>query len=607
MPRHSWEGRRGAWEHDAEAAIDWGGGSCSDSEDEVETEVTPGMEFVKMQLRLLFHSTLSAAAFCVTMWWAAKAGITEAEKYGLKPGSSSGHYHRKVKKILGWNCKDRFYELITPGHGKHDLERRPHVVPTIPGHEQLAQDIKDLDDNVEKLRSRLATDGGLPPSYYHHPVVQGARADELVWPIAIYLDGVPYSHTDGVIGWWMINLISGQRYCYAILRKRNLCQCGCRGWCTYWHFFAMTRWSMRSLAVGLYPDSRHDLTPWIESDTSRLAKAGSPTAVKCAMLYIKGDWMEFATTVGLPMWGDGTRPCFCCNGFGDDLYETGGNSMEALRWHVNEEHDYFHACDRCEKHVRLLRQRDVTSIVRNLRYDKRTKDSSAGRTLMQAIVVNTVHLKLGDRLEPSYTLPDVGALEEISTFPTTIVFWRRSVETLTRHRNPVFDPEIGITPARSLTVDVLHAFFLGIMNMWAKVTIWKLILSGCYGNYGTQDENALAATLVLRDLLMAFYKKHHEEHREDAITRVADLTVKMLGSANEKKLKTKGAETWGVALFLIYELPKRMSMLGGDGERLLQAGKQLEKIVRIWKANDWTMPRPAAQESAHAYPTSCYF
>ena len=55
MPSHSWDGRRGNWEEHDDAELDWPAGDCSDSDDEVrETEMTPGMEFVKVLLRLLF-------------------------------------------------------------------------------------------------------------------------------------------------------------------------------------------------------------------------------------------------------------------------------------------------------------------------------------------------------------------------------------------------------------------------------------------------------------------------------------------------------------------------------------------------------------------------
>ena len=74
----------------------------------------------------------------------------------------------------------------------------------------------------------------------------------------------------------------------------------------------------------------------------------------------------------------------------------------------------------------------------------------------------------------------------------------------------------------------------------------------------------------------------------------------MLGTADDPKIKTKAAETWGVFLFLISELRIRQSMVGAEAERLIHAGDMLEKIVRTWKAYDWIIPRSAAQENAHA-------
>ena len=321
---------------------------------------------------------------------------------------------------------------------------------------------------------------------------------------------------------------------------------------------------------------------------------------KCALIYIKGDWMEFATTVGLTPWGDALRPCYDCCAFGAEMFSTNGISLEELRWYLNQEQDYFIACDRCEHFVILRDQSDIGTIMEFLRYDKRDK-GSLGRTLTRHVLVNGIRLKLGDRLEPSYSLPDIGALEEIVVFPKTIVFWRRSEENMTRHRNPIFDKELGVTPSRSLTVDVLHAFFLGVLNTWCKIAVWKLILCGAYGNCGNVGENLFASTLVLRDALMRFYVSYKGENPTENITRVADLTAKMLGSANKPKMKTKGAETWGVALFLISEIRTRITMLGEDGDRLLQAGMMLERIVRIWKANDWTIPRSVAKEHAHAH------
>ena len=47
-------------------------------------------------------------------------------------------------------------------------------------------------------------------------------------------------------------------------------------------------------------------------------------------------------------------------------------------------------------------------------------------------------LRAGDRLEPSKNVPDVGAFFVfIVAFPVVVLFWRATMETSARHRNPL--------------------------------------------------------------------------------------------------------------------------------------------------------------------------
>ena len=104
MAAHAWENRSTTEGEEEDDDLDrWG--VCSDPDDEdVEPESTPGMDFARMMLRLLFTGTLSAMTFCILMWYAGRAGIAEAVPYGKAPGGKTGHYSRKVKSILGWKC-----------------------------------------------------------------------------------------------------------------------------------------------------------------------------------------------------------------------------------------------------------------------------------------------------------------------------------------------------------------------------------------------------------------------------------------------------------------------------------------------------------------------
>ena len=144
-------------------------------------------------------------------------------------------------------------------------------------------------------------------------------------------------------------MISFKRYLIATLRKRTMCHCGCRGWCTLWHFFRMIWWSLRALADGAMPASRHDQEPWTRNDAERAGRAGEALGFKCALIYLKLDWAEASSSFGFPTWSDALRPCFACNAFGSTMFAMTGITVDHLQsWIENDDADYFRSCDNCE-------------------------------------------------------------------------------------------------------------------------------------------------------------------------------------------------------------------------------------------------------------------
>ena len=598
MAAYAWENRQLEEESGSEDEL-WRH-IMDEGEEDIDTTVTPGMEFVRAMLHLIYTSTLSAKTFCVLMWLAARAGIAEAAPYGLPPNAPSGHYMRKIRRKLGWLKTKKFLYMHIPGQGKHDLERTTMTLPILPGHEQFVDDMAEPNNPVPSMLQRMKDEDELPPSYHHHPVVQGAGS-QAVYPVAIFLDGVAYSLTDAVIGFWLVSLVCGRRFLIATVRKRNLCSCGCKGWCTFYHIFLMLHWTLQAFKRGQHPSARYD-GPWEDgADDFRKLLSDQLFGFLCCLMYIKGDWMELGVTIGLPTWKDALRPCWACNCFVDNMYKVQGLSFEDIVWAINEDQDYFEACTRCEHIVLLRNTEDKRSIVRYLRYDKR-KTGARGRALTRDVLVNGVNLRSNDRLEPSKQLPDVGGLDGITNFPLEVIFWRSSDSTLSRHRNPIFDPELGVTPKKSLVVDVLHAVFLGILLCWCRIAIWSLILCGAYGHSGANHEHIVAAVMVIRSHLMRFYKTYERENPGETLTRLADLTPSMLGTSSDQQLKTKGGETWGFALFIFSELKTKHCMLGAEGQRLLHAGDMVVGTIKIWKSNPWKIPRAQAKDPTTTRP-----
>jgi hypothetical protein len=93
---------------------------------------------------------------------------------------------------------------------------------------------------------------------------------------------------------------------------------------------------------------------------------------------------------------------------------------------------------------------------------------------------------------------DVADFENICVFPTPVLFWNCHLETLARNRNPIFDPAIGVYVQTHVTVDILHALFLGVALTFCKEVVWKLILAGAWGSYGAQEEMYHTAVLAIR-------------------------------------------------------------------------------------------------------------
>ena len=63
---------------------------------------------------------------------------------------------------------------------------------------------------LAKLREATEADR-FPPSFHSHPVVE-AHPDEAVLPLSLFIDAVPYSVTDSIIGFWLINMLTARRH-----------------------------------------------------------------------------------------------------------------------------------------------------------------------------------------------------------------------------------------------------------------------------------------------------------------------------------------------------------------------------------------------------------
>lgn len=557
-------------------------GSESDTVDDDPSSSTAAAAdaFVEELLDHYMMSVISAKTFCVLCHWAAKAGMLgQVASYALPPGKDTGKYQEYLNRQLGFS-RNRMAEYRLPVVGRRicDIDRTQFDLAVRPGHELLHEELED--DPSVLLRLREANeDGDLPRCYYEHPVVRNTSDDVL--PVAIYIDGVAYSQSDTVLGFWLVNLITGARHVMALVRKRIVCKCGCRGWDTYFPVLVWLKWSVSCLAEGRFPTSRHDGSPWTDHDNLwRADFSGQRLAMKAAVIQLRGDWSEFCDRYGFPNWGSGLRPCFLCACAGPALYATEGASAVALGWHDNEDAEYDAACERCEIRVTVTASNHA-QIVALLQYDKR-RTGPRGRALAAALP--GLGLRQHDRLEPTAELPDVAAFDELVDFPIVVVFWRRSEETLCQHRCPLWDDNLGLSPSKSIALDLLHTLFLGSMLEWAKFAVWKLLQAGVWGSVEGTDAVQLAVHR-LRAHLKEWYGHWERSNKPERLTQITDLKGSMLGTAQNPKLTTAGLETWGFCLFLVDVMERehqRPHLV--DGAIWLESGQLLVRYVRLLKS-----------------------
>ena len=252
-----------------------------DEADDFADTTSPINMFMEFCQLLLLLRTLTAKDYCILMYLAGKMGIAAARKHGLKPGSPSGHFNRKVEKVLGFYTDTDMYVVSMPGRTSKAVTRTVTSCPTFIPHELVEDECKDNDvffDTLEVMVDNM----DLPPAYYSHPVVLASTGP--VCPLAIFIDAVPYSHTDSIVGWWVVNLVTNKRHLFCTLRKKACCKCGCRGWCTFHVIFTFLRWSLEACAKKKYPCERHDGMPWTADDIANARDTLGDSEMSCFLI-----------------------------------------------------------------------------------------------------------------------------------------------------------------------------------------------------------------------------------------------------------------------------------------------------------------------------------
>ena len=574
------------------------GGEDAANYDEV-TQEEAATELADLLVDLKFKGVLNATQTCMLCFWCHRAGVKSdlIKKLSVRPDSQSGWFSTHFNRVLGVRSDDidePYYEMDVVGYNRGQAVRCSRLVPIWPPLEAIDEEYRRNPGLPARLTAAIDA-CELPPKYLSHRVVRDNVSGVPVFPIAFYADAVAFMRTDGVLGLWVLNLVSGVRHLCCVLRKSELCTCGCRGWDSIVCVMAALGWSFDAAATGVHPSSRHDRAPWKDSDAGRELVAGTALGFKLCCLFFKNDLMENVTTYGFPSWATLEDPCLLCHCTRGNMYSVRGLSLVSLPWAEKSFAEYKAACASCERWVTMLDDEIYRRVRAALEYDKR-EQGNRGRCLL--VDIPELSLRKGDRLEPHLGMLDVSEFDRMPGPVRVVLFWRRAHETMARRRNPLFSDTSEITPS-IFVPDWLHALSLGVYKYFVSQLFHALIDVNAFDCIPRPREVLLRDSVgVIREMLFAWYRREAAEGRP-IVEKVQNLTPEMVGDSADHALGTWGHETNGILKFSASLFAQRGARLPQEQRPHYEHGLKtllaVHTFITTYKKKD---PPPAAKQDA---------
>jgi len=238
-----------------------------------------------------------------------------------------------------------------------------------------------------------------------------------------FSDAVPHTKRDSFFAFYWSNILDGERILICALRKKDLCRCGCRGFCTLGQVMRVISWSFNCLATGKFPGQRHDQTPF-EHGSARQELAGKSLAggLVGALVEMRADLLEIVGACGFKQWSNVDHPCFLCESSRAQLYEFPIN-MRAHQWVLRDASSYNHSVQQA------LMKREITTpamlrTLADLLWFGPRSGGMPGLSLREAFP--EIDLPAGTRLIETGPLQDIHRVSEVD-LPATLTFLIRRV------------------------------------------------------------------------------------------------------------------------------------------------------------------------------------
>lgn len=558
------------------------------------TAAEAGEELYLWLVELKLKGVLSARQTCLLAYYASLAGaVGQVSSLAAHPEKQSGEYSRVFDKAvpLGSASDEEKYKVSVASKSRITAGREQIDIPINVPHEIFVEEFLDTDEASQMLATAKAQKE-LPPAYTTHPLVV-ACPDEEVHPLCLYLDGVAFSRTDTLLGISVYHMLTQRNHVIAVLRKSEMCSCGCRGWDSLYPLLEAIAWSLRAMAAGRYPSERHDKKPWQSADFGRASFGGEELGWRAAVILIKGDWAEYAHSLGFPTSADNRAPCPLCVTDKASLFQLRGYSAQGMPNVLRTQAAYEAACSACEKEVIIDNQDDFIRVRAALSYDMRSH-GFRGRTLSAAIP--SLGLEKNVRLEPIPERPDPGEFDA-GGLPMRTVWWRASQETAVRRRNPLFGPGTYVTP-QCMSVDWLHTLSLGVFQFFLGPLFWVLLSTNAFRVKGPEASLPELGLARMKQLLFEWYNSEAACGRHHC--RVQNITMSMLGCAEEPELKLHAAETNGLVPFGSFLLSSYADTVGAQLAQWRTGMADLMTILSVVREFKNVVPEAAARRFCKA-------
>ena len=524
------------------------------------------------------HGKLTARSLCTIAWHATRAGAKGIEDLALDPSSSNAAAH--VRRAVGARAKSTFYWFDLPLWDHKEEERLLFSFPICLPHEEFASlyKLSPSDFHVEECEDVF----DLPPQYYTHEVYQ--EHQHMACPIGYFSDAVPHTNRDSFFAYYWSNSLTGKRHLICSVRKKDVCQCGCKGHCTMGGLLRVIAWSFAVLARGEHPEVRHDGTPFAEDD-HRLLLRGTPLAQGRvgALVEMRADLLEIVQACGFKTWQNIDSPCFACMTNRDALF-----SFPASMDSADDSWQDRTAASHQAAIMASIRKRMVNTEEEMVQLREAMSCDGGFGGLALDKDYPALDLQKGFRLMEEGPVTDIHNLKDLA-LPAVLTFFDSKGAAVLNHVCPLLISVPGFS-IEHIALDAMHILDLGVTQYLVGAVLARLVSNNFVGSTARYKERRNLDNIIgLRRRMKTYYLNTTRERGR--MTEVGRLTLPMLSMGTKKKkdgtstkshprLKAKAAETRHLLPMLSQIIAENPGKMGAGAVHLTICVREMNLFYR---------------------------